>query len=54
MDKKTSYRVVNGDISKKKMVIVAWKKVCVDYEERGLGVKSLVSFCILRSNGIFF
>lgn len=33
----------SGDSSKRKMVTVAWKKVCLDYEEGGLGVKSLIS-----------
>jgi hypothetical protein len=28
--------------TKKKIVIVAWKKVCVDLDERGLGTKSLI------------
>jgi len=32
----------SGDCSKRKMVIVAWKKVCSEYEEGGLGVKSLI------------
>lgn len=27
---------------KKKMVTVAWKKVCSDYDEGGLGIRSLV------------
>jgi len=34
-----SYRVIN----KRKLVIVAWKKVCVDYDLGGLGVRFLIS-----------
>jgi hypothetical protein len=33
----------SGDSSKRKMVIVAWKKVCSEFEEGCLGVKSLIS-----------
>jgi len=33
----------NGDINKRKMVTVSWKKVCTSYEEGGLGIKSLIS-----------
>ena len=32
----------SGDVNKRKMVTVAWKKVCSDYEEGGLGTKSLI------------
>lgn len=32
----------SGDVSKRKMVTVAWKKVCKHYDEGGLGTKSLV------------
>ena len=32
----------SGDIYKKKMVIVAWKKICSDLDEGGLGLRSLV------------
>ncbi|PNX55599.1 hypothetical protein L195_g049229, partial [Trifolium pratense] len=28
----------SGDISQKKLVTVAWKKVCAPYEEGGLGL----------------
>jgi len=33
----------SGDIYKKKMVIVAWKKVCDAYDEGGMGIRSLVN-----------
>lgn len=33
----------SGDIYKKKRVTVAWKKVCADYDEGGLGIRSLVT-----------
>lgn len=32
----------SGDVNKRKMVTVAWKKVCSNYEEGGLGTKSLI------------
>lgn len=32
----------SGDVIKRKMVTVAWKKVCTNYDEGGLGTKSLV------------
>jgi hypothetical protein len=32
----------SGDINKRKLVTVAWKKVCVDTEEGGLGLRSLI------------
>jgi len=32
----------SGDISKRKLVTVAWKKVCVDVDEGGLRLRSLV------------
>jgi len=32
----------SGDINKRKMVTFAWKKVCVDYDEGGLGIRSLI------------
>jgi hypothetical protein len=32
----------SGDIYTRKMVTVAWKKVCSDYVEGGLGIKSLI------------
>jgi len=32
----------SGDINQRKLITVAWKKVCVDYEEGGLGTKSLI------------
>jgi len=32
----------SGDLEKRKIVIVSWKKVCTDYDEGGLGVKSLI------------
>ena len=31
------------DVSKRKMVTVAWKKICTDYDEGGLGLRSLVT-----------
>jgi ribonuclease HI len=33
----------SGDITKKKLVTVSWKKVCAPLEEGGLGIRSLVS-----------
>ncbi|CAJ2633282.1 unnamed protein product [Trifolium pratense] len=33
----------SGDISQKKLVTVAWKKVCAPYEEGGLGLRSLIT-----------
>ncbi|PNX56603.1 ribonuclease H, partial [Trifolium pratense] len=33
----------SGDISKKKLVIVSWKKCCSPYAEGGLGLRSLIS-----------
>lgn len=32
----------SGDINKRKLVTIAWKKVCVDTEEGGLGIRSLI------------
>jgi len=32
----------SGDIAKRKMMTVAWKRVCADYDEGGLGIKSLI------------
>jgi hypothetical protein len=32
----------SGDINQKKLVIVAWKKVCSPFDEGGLGLRSLV------------
>jgi hypothetical protein len=32
----------SGDITKRKMVIVAWKKICASYDEGGLNVRSLI------------
>lgn len=32
----------SGDISKRKLVTVSWKKVCKPYEEGGLGIRSLI------------
>jgi len=32
----------SGDIDKRKLVTVAWKKVCVDLDEGGLGLRSLI------------
>jgi len=32
----------SGDITKRKMLTVAWKRVCSDYDEGGLGIKSLI------------
>jgi len=37
------YKVCSGDVSKKKLVTVAWKKVCPTYDEGGLGLRSLVT-----------
>jgi hypothetical protein len=33
----------SGDISKRKLVTVSWKKVCMPYSEGGLGLRSLIS-----------
>lgn len=43
MEKWIKNFIWSGDVSKKKMVAVAWKKVCADYDEGGLGTKSLIS-----------
>jgi hypothetical protein len=32
----------SGDINQKKLVTVAWKKVCSPFDEGGLGLRSLV------------
>jgi hypothetical protein len=32
----------SGDISQRKLVIVAWKKVCRPYDQGGLGIRSLI------------
>lgn len=32
----------SGDTSKRKLVTVAWKKICNPYEEGGLGIRSLI------------
>lgn len=32
----------SGDIYKRKLVTVAWKKVCSSYDEGGLGIRSLI------------
>lgn len=32
----------SGDINKRKLVTIAWKKVCVDTQEGGLGIRSLI------------
>lgn len=32
----------SGDIDKRKLVTVAWKKVCADLDEGGLGLRSLI------------
>jgi hypothetical protein len=32
----------SGDTDKRKLVTVAWKKVCSDFNEGGLGIKSLI------------
>jgi len=31
----------SGDVSKRKLVIVSWKKICKSYSEGGLGMRSL-------------
>jgi hypothetical protein len=33
----------SGNINQKKLVTVAWKKVCAPYEEGGLGLRSLIA-----------
>ncbi|GAU47353.1 hypothetical protein TSUD_190190 [Trifolium subterraneum] len=33
----------SSDINKRKLVTVAWKKICVPYSEGGLGLRSLIS-----------
>jgi hypothetical protein len=35
--------VWSGDINKRKLVTVAWKKVCVPYDEGGLAIKFFIS-----------
>jgi len=32
----------SGDTGKKQLVTVSWKKVCVDKDEGGLGIRSLI------------
>lgn len=32
----------SGDVNKRKMVIVAWKKVCASFDEGGLNIRSLI------------
>lgn len=32
----------SGDVSKRKLITVAWEKVCSDYDEDGLGIRSLL------------
>lgn len=32
----------NGDITKRKIVTVAWNKICATYEEGGLNIRSLI------------
>jgi hypothetical protein len=42
MKKSIKNFIQSGDIAKKKMVNVAWKSGCADYDEWGIGTKSLV------------
>nr|ABD28670.2 RNA-directed DNA polymerase (Reverse transcriptase) [Medicago truncatula] len=42
MEKWIKNFIWSGDVTKRKMVTVAWRKICADYEEGGLGVKSLI------------
>jgi hypothetical protein len=32
----------SGDVNKRKLVTVSWKKVCTPYAEGGLGLRSLI------------
>jgi len=41
MDKKNF--IWSGDASKRKLVTVAWKKICKPYEEGGMGLRNLIS-----------
>jgi hypothetical protein len=34
----------SGDVTKRKMVTVTWRKICADYDEGVLGIKSLICF----------
>ena len=42
MEKWIKKIIWSGDVTKRKMVIVAWKKICADFEEGGLELKSLI------------
>ena len=42
MEKWIKNFIWSGDINKRKLVTVAWKKVCADIEEGGLGIRSLI------------
>jgi len=42
MEKCIIYFIRSGDTSKRKLVIVVWKKICNFYEEGGLGIRSLI------------
>lgn len=42
MEKWIKNFIWSGNVTKRKMVTVAWKKVCADYDEGGLGTKSLI------------
>jgi len=35
--------IVSGDITKRKLVTISWKKICKSYEEGGLGLRSLIT-----------
>jgi hypothetical protein len=41
MEKCIIYFIRSGDTSKRKLVIVAWKKICNFFEEGGLGIRLL-------------
>lgn len=40
----------SGDTEKRKLVTVSWKKVCSDFDEGGLGIKSLI--CLNEANNL--
>jgi len=42
MEKWIKNFIWSGDVTKRKLIIVAWKKICTGYDEGGLGLKSLI------------
>ncbi|RHN47676.1 hypothetical protein MtrunA17_Chr7g0255541 [Medicago truncatula] len=50
MEKWIKNFIWSGDISKRKLVTVAWKKVCVGFDEGGLGIRSLI--CLNQASNL--